>query len=184
MATHSSVLAWKIPWTVEPGGTRLSAHTLFALGGLSWSLACGILVPHPGFEPVFPRQVHRQQRGTNPTFLPGIVSGHHHGKSCPLKGFLTSRWLTSLQAGAIGNFDILAPLSQVPRRNLKLRPRGEAFKDKKKRLKREIKKQTTPLPQSSLPPPPPPPPYSTNKNKPKKKTTKNTSFYPPSLLCT
>ena len=52
MATHSSVLAWKIPWTVEPGGTCLSAHTLFALGGLSWSLACGILVPHTGFEPV------------------------------------------------------------------------------------------------------------------------------------
>ena len=37
MATHSSILAWKIPWTEEPGGlqsmgsqksqTRLSAHT-------------------------------------------------------------------------------------------------------------------------------------------------------------
>ena len=35
MATHSSILAWKIPWTVEPGGlqsmglqsrTCLSAH--------------------------------------------------------------------------------------------------------------------------------------------------------------
>ena len=37
MATHSSILAWKIPWTEEPGGlqfigsqksqTRLSTHT-------------------------------------------------------------------------------------------------------------------------------------------------------------
>ena len=36
MATHSSVLAWKIPWTKEPGGlqsmglqsqTRLSTHS-------------------------------------------------------------------------------------------------------------------------------------------------------------
>ena len=31
MATHSSILAWKIPWTEEPGGlqgwTRLSDYT-------------------------------------------------------------------------------------------------------------------------------------------------------------
>ena len=36
MATHSSILAWRIPWTEEPGGlwsmelhsqTRLSTHT-------------------------------------------------------------------------------------------------------------------------------------------------------------
>ena len=36
MATHSSILAWKIPWTEEPAGvaksrTQLSTHTL-----LSW----------------------------------------------------------------------------------------------------------------------------------------------------
>ena len=24
MATHSSILAWRIPWTEEPGGIRLS----------------------------------------------------------------------------------------------------------------------------------------------------------------
>ena len=64
MATHSSILARKIPWTVEPGGlqsmgvaesrTRLSMHTLFTLRGLSWSLAWGILVPQPGFEPLSP----------------------------------------------------------------------------------------------------------------------------------
>ena len=41
MATHSSILAWRIPWTEEPGGatvhgvaksqTRLSTHTLLIL---------------------------------------------------------------------------------------------------------------------------------------------------------
>ena len=43
MATHSSILAWKIPWTVEPGGVqfmgslrdrteRLSTHTRLSRG--------------------------------------------------------------------------------------------------------------------------------------------------------
>ena len=27
MATHSSILAWRIPWTEEPGGYRLWGHT-------------------------------------------------------------------------------------------------------------------------------------------------------------
>jgi len=27
MATHSSILAWKIPWTEEPGRTQLSDFT-------------------------------------------------------------------------------------------------------------------------------------------------------------
>ena len=74
MATHSSTLAWKIPWTEEPGG-RLSMgshrvrhdwHDLAAAAGpfhlplsalpiLSLSfLACGILVPQAGIEPVPP----------------------------------------------------------------------------------------------------------------------------------
>ena len=26
MATHSSILAWKIPWTEEPGGYSLWGH--------------------------------------------------------------------------------------------------------------------------------------------------------------
>ena len=26
MATHSSVLAWKIPWTEEPGGLQSMVH--------------------------------------------------------------------------------------------------------------------------------------------------------------
>ena len=27
MAIHSSILAWKIPWTVEPGGLQPMGHT-------------------------------------------------------------------------------------------------------------------------------------------------------------
>lgn len=107
-------------------------------------------------------------------FPPGTVSGHHHGKSCPLKGFLTSRWLTSLQAGATGNFLTLQPHYAKFLEGIQNSGHGVKLSriKKEKRLKREIKKQTTPLPQSSLPPPPPPPPYSTNKNKPKKKKNK------------
>ena len=26
MATHSSVLAWRIPWTGEPGGATIQSH--------------------------------------------------------------------------------------------------------------------------------------------------------------
>jgi len=26
MATHSSILAWKIPWTEEPGGPQTMGH--------------------------------------------------------------------------------------------------------------------------------------------------------------
>ena len=53
MATHSSILAWRIPWTEEPGGlqstgsqsrTRLTLQLHFT--------TCGILVPQPGIEPM------------------------------------------------------------------------------------------------------------------------------------
>ena len=27
MATHSSILAWEIPWTEEPGGLQSQGHT-------------------------------------------------------------------------------------------------------------------------------------------------------------
>ena len=47
MAIHSSILAWKIPWTKEPGGLysswghsrkRLSVHMLAYLEDPEWSL--------------------------------------------------------------------------------------------------------------------------------------------------
>ena len=35
MATHSSVLAWEIPWTEEPGGLQSGGCSLVALTILS-----------------------------------------------------------------------------------------------------------------------------------------------------
>ena len=41
MATHSSILAWKIPWTEEPG--RLQSMGLQRVGhGSSFIIKCGI----------------------------------------------------------------------------------------------------------------------------------------------
>ena len=69
MATHSSVLAWRIPWTEEPGGlqstgsqsrTRLSDGTAAA--------ACGWKAPLPGLHRVPPQRaqglVRRKHSGT------------------------------------------------------------------------------------------------------------------------
>ena len=49
MATHSSILAWRIPWTVEPGGPRgrkksdTTERLSTAQHGLSHFWACGIV---------------------------------------------------------------------------------------------------------------------------------------------
>ena len=60
MATHSSILAWRIPWTEEPGGlqfmgsqsqTRLSAHAHSPAGGPSrcdWHELGAVLSVHAG----------------------------------------------------------------------------------------------------------------------------------------
>ena len=45
MATHSSILTWRIPWTEEPGGSQnvghdeATEHSL--INGVKWSLNCG-----------------------------------------------------------------------------------------------------------------------------------------------
>ena len=53
MATHSSVLAWRTPWTEEPGGlrsmglqsrTRLSAHTETDLININHDVQCFCVV--------------------------------------------------------------------------------------------------------------------------------------------
>ena len=47
MAIHSSILAWKIPWTEEPGGLRsLGSQSQTRLKQLSTHT-----VPRPGIEP-------------------------------------------------------------------------------------------------------------------------------------
>ena len=48
MATHSSILAWRIPWTEEPGGLqsmgllkRLSMHACLCIGSIEYKpLGC------------------------------------------------------------------------------------------------------------------------------------------------
>ena len=53
MATHSSITAWEIPWTEEPGG--LQSMGLKELDMTKWlSTAYGILVPGPEIEPTPP----------------------------------------------------------------------------------------------------------------------------------
>ena len=37
MATHTSILAWEIPWTVEPGGLQRVRHDLVAKPHPKWS---------------------------------------------------------------------------------------------------------------------------------------------------
>ena len=57
LATHSSILAWKIPWTEEPGGPRSMGSQRVGwtrLSDLTFFLSRGILVPRPGTEPTSP----------------------------------------------------------------------------------------------------------------------------------
>ena len=42
MATHSSILAWKTPWTEKPGGQQSMAGSVAATHGFSCPMARGI----------------------------------------------------------------------------------------------------------------------------------------------
>ena len=37
MATHSSILAWKILWTVEPGGQSMATHSSILAWKIPWT---------------------------------------------------------------------------------------------------------------------------------------------------
>ena len=59
MATHSSILAWRIPWTEEPGG--LQSMELQRVG---YSVPTGFVmvnVVYPGIEAFFPLEVFLQR---------------------------------------------------------------------------------------------------------------------------
>ena len=48
MATHSSILAWRIPWSEEPGGLQSSSIHLFShvwLFATPWTAACQASLP-------------------------------------------------------------------------------------------------------------------------------------------
>ena len=59
MATHSSILTWRIPWTEEPGriqsmGSQRVRHNWATNTFWPHCAARGILVPWPGIEPMAP----------------------------------------------------------------------------------------------------------------------------------
>ena len=41
MATHSSILAWRIPWTEEPGGQSMGSQTTEQLSFIHFPRAAG-----------------------------------------------------------------------------------------------------------------------------------------------
>ena len=40
LATHSSILAWRIPWTEEPGGLHAVSKTRTRLSDLCYAMLC------------------------------------------------------------------------------------------------------------------------------------------------
>ena len=50
MATHSSILAWEIPWTEEPGGLQSTGSQRVGPDLGTKQQACEILIPQPGTE--------------------------------------------------------------------------------------------------------------------------------------
>ena len=63
MANHSSTFAWKIPWTEEPGGSRLSDFTF-----------------------TFHFHVLEKEMATTPVFLPGESQGRRSLVGCHVWG--------------------------------------------------------------------------------------------------
>ena len=70
MATHSSTLAWKIPWTEEPGGLKSMGSRLSD----SLSLSLSTLMHW------------RRKRQPTPVFLPGESQGRRSPVGCRLWG--------------------------------------------------------------------------------------------------
>ena len=54
MAIHSSIHAWKIPRTEEPGRLQTMGSQRVRTGLSTKDGECGILAPRPGLEPVPP----------------------------------------------------------------------------------------------------------------------------------
>ena len=71
MATHSSTLAWKIPWTAEPGGLQ----SMGSLGvGHNWTTSLSL----------FPFRHWRRKWQPTPVFLPGESQGRGSLVGCHL----------------------------------------------------------------------------------------------------
>ena len=103
MATHSNILAWRVPWTEEPGGLQTMGSQNLTH---DWSdLAC----MHGARAQNFPAF-------SKPASLPKTPCVHHPGcfLNSPLwgfhKGFITEAWLIkSLTIGPQFNLQPLSP---------------------------------------------------------------------------
>ena len=100
MATHSSTLAWKIPWTEEPGGLQFMG----SLGvGHNWGTSFSL----------FTFMYWRRKWQPTPVFLPGESQGRGSLVGCHLWGHTVGHNWSDLAAAAAENN--LAPTS--PRSN-------------------------------------------------------------------
>ena len=82
MATHSSILAWRIPWTEEPGGLQsMGLQASDTTERLTLSLTRHLTKREYGFSPKTPRraQLHGLPRG-KPSETPGWTSDLQHDK--------------------------------------------------------------------------------------------------------
>ena len=86
MATHSSTLAWKIPWTEEPG--RLQSRSLRV--GHDWATSLSL----------FTFMHWRRKWQPTPLFLPGESQGRGSLVGCRLWGHTVGHNWSDLEIGA------------------------------------------------------------------------------------
>ena len=87
MATHSSTLAWKIPWTEEPGGLRF-------MGSLRVGRDCATLLS------LFTFMHWRRKWQPTPVFSPGESQGQRSLVGCHLWGHTVGHDRSDLAAVA------------------------------------------------------------------------------------
>ena len=82
MATHSSTLAWKIPWTEEPGRLQFMGSLRV---GHDWATSLSL----------FTFTHWRRKWQPTPVFLPGESQGQGSLVGCRLWGHTQLKWLSS-----------------------------------------------------------------------------------------
>ena len=88
MATHSSIVAWKIPWTEEPGGlqsvwSQRVGHDYSDLAHVKLLQHCQSAIHHCKLK--------QNTHFTKQFFIPLWLSNHHLNSPVSLENHLTSR---------------------------------------------------------------------------------------------
>ena len=111
MATHSSTLAWRIPWTEEPGGLQ-------SMGSQSWtrlsdSLSLSLSHTHTHTQPIETvNHIHKQDKAG--ACLKGFVQGRELGKASLRRWHLEgirqrsrqwTQWVTGLETEPAWTFE-------------------------------------------------------------------------------